>query len=125
MGGGIAHVCSLAGIDVVVTDINEEALRRGREAIERNLARQVARGTIREEDKDAALARIRMGLDYALFADCDMVIEAATEKEEVKREIFKKLTPHLKSDGLIATNTSSISITRLASATDRPGQVIR
>jgi 3-hydroxybutyryl-CoA dehydrogenase len=124
MGGGIAHVCALAGIDVVVTDINEEALQRGRQAIERNLARQVARGTIREEDKDAALARIQMGLDYALFADCGMVIEAAAEKEEIKREIFKKLTPHLKSDALIATNTSSISITRLASATDRPGKFI-
>jgi 3-hydroxybutyryl-CoA dehydrogenase len=124
MGGGIAHVCSLAGIDVVVTDINEEALQRGREAIERNLSRQVARGTIREEDKNAALARIQMGLDYALFAECGMVIEAATEKEEIKREIFKKLTPHLKPDALIATNTSSISITRLASATDRPGKFI-
>jgi 3-hydroxybutyryl-CoA dehydrogenase len=124
MGGGIAHVCSLAGIDVVVTDINEEALQRGRQAIERNLGRQVARGTIREEDKAAALAQIHMGLDYALFADCDMVIEAATEKEEIKREIFKKLTPHLKPDALIATNTSSISITRLASATDRPGKFI-
>ena len=124
MGGGIAHVCALAGIDVVVTDINEEALQRGRQAIERNLGRQVARGTIREEDKAAALARIHMGLDYALFADCDMVIEAATEKEEIKREIFKKLTPHLKPDALIATNTSSISITRLASATDRPGKFI-
>jgi 3-hydroxybutyryl-CoA dehydrogenase len=124
MGGGIAHVCALAGIDVVVTDINDEALQRGREAIERNLARQVARGTIREEVKDAALARIQMGVDYSLFADCGMVIEAATEKEEVKREIFKKLTPHLKRDALIATNTSSISITRLASATDRPGKFI-
>ncbi|MGB9645910.1 MAG: 3-hydroxybutyryl-CoA dehydrogenase [Stellaceae bacterium] len=124
MGGGIAHVCALAGIDVVVTDINEEALQRGRQAIERNLSRQVARGTIREEDKDAALARIQMGLDYALFAECGMVIEAATEKEEIKREIFKKLTPQLKPDALIATNTSSISITRLASATDRPGKFI-
>jgi 3-hydroxybutyryl-CoA dehydrogenase len=124
MGGGIAHVCALAGIDVVVTDINEEALQRGRQVIERNLSRQVARGTIREEDKTAALARIQMGLEYALFADCGMVIEAATEKEEIKREIFKKLTPHLKPDALIATNTSSISITRLASATDRPGKFI-
>jgi 3-hydroxybutyryl-CoA dehydrogenase len=124
MGGGIAHVCALAGIDAVVTDVNEEALQRGREAIDRNLSRQVARGTIREEDKDAALARIRMGLDYALFADCGMVIEAATEKEEIKREIFKKLMPHLNPDALIATNTSSISITRLASATDRPGKFI-
>jgi 3-hydroxybutyryl-CoA dehydrogenase len=124
MGGGIAHVCALAGIDVVVTDINEEALQRGRQVIERNLSRQVARGTIREEDKAEALARIKMGLDYALFADCGMVIEAATEKEEIKREIFKKLTPHLNPDTLIATNTSSISITRLASATDRPGKFI-
>jgi 3-hydroxybutyryl-CoA dehydrogenase len=124
MGGGIAHVCALAGIDVVVTDINEEALQRGRQAIERGLGRQVARGTIREEDKDAALARIQMGLDYALFAECGMVIEAAAEKEDIKREIFKKLTPVLKPDALIATNTSSISITRLGSATDRPGKFI-
>ena len=124
MGGGIAHVCALAGIDVVVTDINEEALQRGRQVIERNLSRQVARGTIREEDKTAALARIQMGLEYALFAECGMVIEAAAEKEDIKREIFKKLTPHLKPDALIATNTSSISITRLASATDRPGKFI-
>jgi len=124
MGGGIAHVCALAGLDVVVTDISEEALQRGRQAIEHNLSRQVARGTIREEDKNAALARIHAGLDYAAFGDCDMVIEAATEKEEVKREIFKKLTPALKPDALIATNTSSISITRLASSTDRPGKFI-
>ena len=124
MGGGIAHVCALAGINVVITDLDDEALQRGRQAIERNLSRQVARGTIREEDKEAALARIQMGLDYALFGDCGMVIEAATEKEDVKREIFKKLTPALKPDALIATNTSSISITRLASATDRPGKFI-
>jgi 3-hydroxybutyryl-CoA dehydrogenase len=108
----------------VMTDIGEEALDRGRQAVEHNLSRQVARGKIREEDKDAALARIQMGLDYAVFADCDMVIEAATEKEEIKREIFKKLTPALRPDALIATNTSSISITRLASSTDRPGKFI-
>jgi 3-hydroxybutyryl-CoA dehydrogenase len=124
MGGGIAHVCALAGYDVVVTDINDDALQRGREAINRNLSRQVSRGKIREEEKDAALGRIQMGLDYALFGDCDMVIEAATEKEEIKREIFKKLTPALRPDALIATNTSSISITRLASSTDRPGKFI-
>ena len=124
MGGGIAHVCALAGYDVVVTDINDDALQRGREAINRNLSRQVSRGKIREEEKDAALGRIHMGLDYALFGDCDMVIEAATEKEEIKREIFKKLTPALKPEALIATNTSSISITRLASSTDRPGKFI-
>ncbi len=124
MGGGIAHVCALAGFDVVMTDIDDDALQRGRAAIERNLARQVARGRIKEAEEHAALARIATGLDYALFDDCDMVIEAATEKEEVKRQIFKKLTPHLRPDALIATNTSSISITRLAASTDRPGKFI-
>jgi 3-hydroxybutyryl-CoA dehydrogenase len=124
MGGGIAHVCALAGFEITLTDISEEALQRGRETIDRNLSRQVARGKVREEDKAAALERIRTGLDYALFGDCDMVIEAATEREEIKREIFKKLTPALRPEALIATNTSSISITRLASSTDRPGKFI-
>jgi 3-hydroxybutyryl-CoA dehydrogenase len=124
MGGGIAHVCALAGFDVVLTDVSQEALQRGRQAIDRNLSRQVARGKIREEEKDAALHRIQIRLDYSQFADCDMVIEAATEKEEIKREIFKQLIPALKPDALIATNTSSISITRLASSTDRPGKFI-
>jgi 3-hydroxybutyryl-CoA dehydrogenase len=124
MGAGIAHVCALAGLDVVLTDVGEEALERGRGAIERNLTRQVARGRIREEEKQAALARIRTGLDYAMFGDCDMVIEAATEKEDIKRQIFKALTPELRPDALIATNTSSISITRLAATTDRPEKFI-
>ena len=124
MGAGIAHVCALAGFEVALTDVGEEALQRGRETIGRNLSRQVSRGKIREEDKAAALRRIRTGLDYALFGDCDMVIEAATEREEIKREIFKKLIPTLKPEALIATNTSSISITRLASSTDRPGKFI-
>jgi 3-hydroxybutyryl-CoA dehydrogenase len=124
MGRGIAHVCALGGLDVVLTDVHEEALRRVTQTILHNLSRQVGRGKIREEDKDAAIARIHAAADYAAFGDCDMVIEAATEKEEVKREIFKKLVPALKPDALIATNTSSISITRLASATDRPGKFI-
>jgi 3-hydroxybutyryl-CoA dehydrogenase len=124
MGAGIAHVCAVAGLDVVLTDVGEEALERGRGAIERNLTRQVARGRIREEEKQAALARIRTGLDYAMFGDCDMVIEAATEKEDIKRQIFKALTPKLRPDALIATNTSSISITRLAATTDRPEKFI-
>ena len=124
MGAGIAHVCALAGFEVALTDVGEEALQRGRETIGRNLSRQVSRGKIREEDKAAALQRVRTGLDYALFGDCDMVIEAATEREEIKREIFKKLIPTLKPKALIATNTSSISITRLASSTDRPGKFI-
>jgi 3-hydroxybutyryl-CoA dehydrogenase len=124
MGRGIAHVCALAGLDVVMTDVSATALAQGRETIERNLSRQVARGRIHEEDKAAALHRISTTADYAGFADCDMVIEAATEKEEVKREIYKKLVPLLKPAALIASNTSSISITRLASATDRPGKFI-
>ncbi len=124
MGRGIAHVCALAGLDVVVTDVSAAALAQARETIDRNLSRQVARGRIREDDKAAALRHISTSADYAAFADCDMVIEAATEKEEVKREIYTKLVPLLKPAALIASNTSSISITRLASATDRPGQFI-
>jgi 3-hydroxybutyryl-CoA dehydrogenase len=124
MGRGIAHVCALAGLDVVMTDVSAAALAQARETIERSLSRQVVRGRIREEDKTAALRHIATAADYAAFADCDMVIEAATEKEEVKREIYKKLVPLLKPAALIASNTSSISITRLASATDRPGKFI-
>jgi 3-hydroxybutyryl-CoA dehydrogenase len=124
MGRGIAHVCALAGLDVVVSDVNAAAVAQGRETIERSLSRQVARGRIGEQEKAAALDRIKGAADYAAFADCDMVIEAATEKEQVKREIFKQLVPVLKPEALIASNTSSISITRLASATDRPAKFI-
>jgi 3-hydroxybutyryl-CoA dehydrogenase len=124
MGRGIAHVCALAGLDVVLSDVSAAALAQGREIIERNLARQVARGRIREDEKAAALGRISAAAGYSAFAECDMVIEAATEKEAVKREIFKELVPVLKPAALIASNTSSISITRLASATDRPAKFI-
>jgi 3-hydroxybutyryl-CoA dehydrogenase len=124
MGRGIAHVCALAGLDVVLSDVSAAALAQGREIIERNLARQVARGRIREEEKAAALGHISAAAGYSAFAECDMVIEAATEKEAVKREIFKELVPVLKPAALIASNTSSISITRLASATDRPAKFI-
>ena len=124
MGRGIAHVCALAGLRVVLSDVGAEALAKAREAIEHNLARQVARGRIAEKQKAAALARISETPDYAGFGDCDMVIEAATEKEDVKRQIFKNLVPMLKPAALIASNTSSISITRLAAATDRPGKFI-
>jgi 3-hydroxybutyryl-CoA dehydrogenase len=124
MGGGIAHVCALAGLEVVLTDISDEKLQQGYVAIEHNLSRQVARGRIHESEKDAAMAHIATGQDYGLLSDCDMVIEAATEREEIKREIFKQLTPKLRPDTLIATNTSSISITRLAASTDRPEKFI-
>jgi 3-hydroxybutyryl-CoA dehydrogenase len=124
MGRGIAYVCALAGLDVVLSDVSAAALAQGRDIIERNLARQVARGRIREDDKAAALGRISSAAGYSAFAECDMVIEAATEKEQVKRDIFKELVPVLKPEALIASNTSSISITRLASATDRPAKFI-
>jgi 3-hydroxybutyryl-CoA dehydrogenase len=124
MGRGIAHVCALAGLEVVMTDVSAEALAGARQIIDQNLSRQVARGRIRDEEKAAALAHIATAPDYAAFGDCDMVIEAATEKEAVKREIFQKLVPALKPEALIASNTSSISITRLAAATDRPGKFI-
>jgi len=108
MGRGIAHVCALAGLDVVLTDISPEALARGLEIIDANMSRQVARGRIREEDKEAALARIHKAPDYTAFGDCDFDNAAATEKEDVKREVFKTLVPCLKPEALIATNTSSI-----------------
>ena len=124
MGRGITHVCALAGLDVVLADVNPDVLARSLETIDTNLGRQVARGRIREDEKAAALGQISTITDFAGFGECDMVIEAATEKEDVKRAIFKQLVPKLKPAALIATNTSSISITRLASATDRPGKFI-
>jgi 3-hydroxybutyryl-CoA dehydrogenase len=124
MGNGIAHVCSLAGYDVKISDISAEALEKAVETIDKNISRQVARGRTTEDEKQAAMKRIATGTEYTLFDDCDFVIEAATEREEVKREIFKKLVPHLKPSAIIASNTSSISITRLAAVTDRPERFI-
>jgi 3-hydroxybutyryl-CoA dehydrogenase len=124
MGSGIAHVCALAGYDVKIADINEQVLQKAITLIDGNLGRQVARGRVSEDDKATALKRIGIGTDYKLFGQCDFVIEAATEREELKREIFKKLVPHLKADAIIASNTSSISITRLAATTDRPEHFI-
>ena len=122
MGNGIAHVCALAGIPVVLLDVKQEALDKAMAVMGRNLERQVNRTLISELDKLEALARITPSTDYAAFGDCDLVIEAATEKEEVKRAVFKTLVPHLKPSAMVATNTSSISITRLAATTDRPGK---
>ena len=120
MGNGIAHVCALADIDVQLTDINDEALGRALEIISQNMERQVAKGKITAEDKASALTRIKTTSGYGSFGDCDLVIEAASENEELKREILKALCPVLKPEALICTNTSSISITRLAAVTDRP-----
>jgi 3-hydroxybutyryl-CoA dehydrogenase len=124
MGNGIAHVSALSGLKVALLDANAAALDRAMTTIGKNLDRQVSRSVIRPEDRDEALGRISAGTDYAAFGDCDMVIEAATENEAIKHKIFATLTPHLRSDALIASNTSSISITRLATATDRPQKFI-
>ncbi|HTQ33282.1 MAG TPA: 3-hydroxybutyryl-CoA dehydrogenase [Stellaceae bacterium] len=124
MGRGITHVCALAGLDVILADVNSDVLSRSLETIDANLGRQVARGRIHEDEKASALGHIKTTTDFAAFGDRDMVIEAATENEDVKRGVFKQLVPKLKPETLIATNTSSISITRLASATDRPGKFI-
>jgi 3-hydroxybutyryl-CoA dehydrogenase len=124
MGSGIAHVCALAGYDVKIADISEPVLKKAITLIDTNMGRQVARGRVSEDDKSAALKRINIGTDYKLFNQCDFVIEAATEREDIKRDIFKKLVPNLKPDAIIATNTSSISITRLAATTDRPEHFI-
>ncbi|MGB1005748.1 MAG: 3-hydroxybutyryl-CoA dehydrogenase [Thalassobaculaceae bacterium] len=124
MGGGIAHVCALAGLDVTLLDIEDAVLARAVETIRGNLARQVSRGKIAEADADAAVARIATTTDYAGFAACDAVVEAATENEEIKRAVFQSMLPHLRDDALIASNTSSISITRLAASTDRPERFI-
>ncbi len=124
MGNGIAHVCALAGYDVRLLDIGQEQIDKAMATIARNMDRQIRRKLISEDDKGKALARIKTGLDYALFGDCDIVIEAATENEEVKRTILKTLVPHLNDRALLATNTSSLSITRLAAVTDRPERFI-
>jgi len=124
MGSGIAHVAALSGFPVVLYDVSSDALDRSRDGIDRNLQRQVARGRIGDDERAAAMARIQVAGTMAAFGDCGVVIEAATENEQVKKEILKDLVPHLSADAVIATNTSSISITRLAAATDRPDRFI-
>ena len=124
MGSGIAHVCALAGIPVVLSDVAPDRIKEALATINGNMARQVSRGRISEDDKQAALRRISTTDALDGLADCDLVVEAATEKEEVKRKIFTALCPLLKPEAIIGTNTSSISITRLAAATDRPEKFI-
>jgi len=124
MGNGIAHVAALSGIPVVLMDLQQQALDRALATMAKNMERQVSKGSISGADRDAALARIVTATDNSAFADCDMVIEAATENEEIKKKIFAALCPLLKPEALLASNTSSIPITRLAAATDRPGRFI-
>ena len=120
MGNGIAHVCALAGYEVALHDISADRIQAGLATIDGNMARQVASGRITVEQRDAALGLLSAAGTMETFEDADLVIESATENEDVKRKIFAELCPHLREDALLATNTSSISITRLAASTDRP-----
>jgi 3-hydroxybutyryl-CoA dehydrogenase len=124
MGNGIAHVCALAGYGVLLNDVSPDRIKAGMATINGNMARQVAKQAIKEADRKAALARIEPAESYEAMGECDLVIETATEKEDVKRKIFSELCPSLKPEAIIGTNTSSISITRLASSTDRPERFI-
>jgi 3-hydroxybutyryl-CoA dehydrogenase len=124
MGSGIAHVCALAGFDVRLNDIAADRVKAGIATINGNMARQVSRKRITEEQRQAALKKIVPTEMLDGLGDCDLVIEAATEKEDVKRAIFSSLCPSLKPDAILGTNTSSISITRLAASTDRPERFI-
>jgi 3-hydroxybutyryl-CoA dehydrogenase len=124
MGNGIAHVVSLAGYNVLMNDLKKEAVEKAIGMIERNMSRQVSRGLIKDAEMQQALKRISYAPDMAAVGQADLVIEAATEDEAVKRKIFADLLPQLKKGAMLASNTSSISITRLASATDRPERFI-
>ena len=124
MGHGIAHVCALAGYDVRLCDRESEQLEKAIAGIKGNMDRQIRRGMFAEDKKWQALNKITTGTDLAMFGDCDIIIEAATENEAVKREVFKSLLPRIRPDTLLCTNTSSISVTRLAASTDRPGRFI-
>ncbi|MDB5465247.1 MAG: hbd [Phenylobacterium sp.] len=124
MGSGIAHVCALGGYDVLLHDVSSDRIDAGLQAIERNMMRQVVRGIIDQSAMDEGLKRIKAAPELQTIGATDLAIEAATENEETKKAIFKALGPHLGDKTLLASNTSSISITRLASVTDRPDRFI-
>jgi len=124
MGSGIAEVCALAGCDVYLLDVSQERLDSARSAITESIGQLAAKRRISEGDGRKALARMSSGLEYEGFRDCQLAIEAATEDEQIKREVLHKLCEVLPADAIITTNTSSISITRLAAQTDRPGRFL-
>ncbi|MBI1204185.1 MAG: 3-hydroxybutyryl-CoA dehydrogenase [Rhodopseudomonas sp.] len=124
MGSGIAHVCALAGFPVMLNDVSADRIKDSLATINGNMTRQVSKKTITEDQRKAALALIKPAEKYEDLAGCDLVIETAIERQEAKRKIFADLCPFLKPEAIIATNTSSISITRLASSTDRPERFI-
>jgi len=124
MGNGIAHVCALAGYNVQLLDVQQDALDAAIKTITKNMERQVRKEWIKQADMDGALGRITTGTAYEMFSTADLVIEAASENEDVKKAILRDLCKVLKDSAIIASNTSSISITRLASITDRPGKFV-
>jgi 3-hydroxybutyryl-CoA dehydrogenase len=124
MGNGIAHVCAMVGYDVALNDMSTERIQLGLATINGNMTRQVNKKVISEEVRVEALGRIKAAENLDALADCDFVIEAATENEQVKRKIFQQLCPVLKPEAMLASNTSSISITRLAASTDRPEKFV-
>ncbi len=124
MGIGIAHVCAVSGYEVKLIDIADEAITKAMVTIEKNLSRLVAKGKLSVEEQTSAMNLITAETDYESLKDVDLVIEAATENEEVKTKIFEKICPMLRDDTILSTNTSSISITRLAASTDRPEHFI-
>ena len=124
MGNGIAHVCALAGYDVILNDISQEALDKGMVAIEKNMTRQLSRDLISKDEMETGLGRIKATTSLSPFAETDLAIEAATENREIKEKIFAGLCNVVPEHTFLATNTSSISVTRLASTTDRPEKFI-
>jgi 3-hydroxybutyryl-CoA dehydrogenase len=124
MGNGIAHVCALAGYSVMLNDVSGDRIKTGMATINGNMAKQVAKKTITEDARKNALALIKPAEKFDAMAGCDIVIESAAEKEDIKRKIFADLCASLKPEAIIASNTSSISITRLATSTDRPERFI-
>ena len=124
MGAGIAQVCALNGYDVLLNDISVEQIDKGVDAVRKGLERQVSKGQLSQAEMDKVMGRVKPAPDYAALGDADLVIEAATENEAIKKDIFRGVCAHLKPDAMLASNTSSISITRLASVTDRPDRFI-
>ncbi len=124
MGAGIAHVCALNGYQVLLNDVSGDQIDKGLDTVKKGLERQVAKGQISQAEADAAMGRVKAAPDYPALATADLVIEAATENESVKKDIFRGVSEHVKPEALLASNTSSISITRLAAATNRPERFI-
>ena len=124
MGVGISHVCAASGFDITLVDLSDEILSDAQSTIDKNLNRLLKRGKLSEAEKVETLEHLTLSTNISEISECDLVIEAATEDEEVKRSIYDKVCPVLKKDAILASNTSSISITRLAAQTDRPEQFI-